>query len=129
MAEEVLKNVLEWCFNNTNILNAKDNANNGERFIHIAAENGYVTVIKHLLEKGVSPDLKEDSNGNSPLHIASEYGHVEVAKLLLQNGADPNSVNGDKEPPICTATEEGHADIINLLIQNGANAQFPRKWS
>ena len=123
MAEEVLKNVLEWCFKNTNVLDAKDNDyNEGERFIHFAAKNGYVSVVKQLIEKGVSPDLKDDTS-YTPLHNASYYGHVEVAKLLFQNGADPNSLSGDKCTPIhlATATEKGHAEIVNLLIQNGAN--------
>ena len=81
MAEEVLKNVLEWCFKNTNILNAKDNLNNGERLMHFAAENGYVSVVKQLVEKGVSPHIKCDINYN-PLHYASKEGHVELVKLL-----------------------------------------------
>ena len=49
----MLKNVLEWCFKNTNILDAKDNNyNEGERFIHFAAKNGYVSIVKQLIVKG-----------------------------------------------------------------------------
>ena len=124
MTEEVLSNVLDWCFENTNILDSDfNNNNNGERLIHFAAEKGYYLLVKQLLEKGVSPELK-DVDGNKPLHIASyddEEELVEVAKLLLQNGADPNSINGNKDTPIYLATERGHAEIVNLLIQHGAN--------
>ena len=128
MAEEVLKNVLEWCFKNTNIIEAKDNEYHGDRLIHYAASNGYVSVLKQLLEKGVSPDLKND-RGLTPLHHASlnEDGHNEVAKLLLQKGADPNSLSRDKNTPIYFATETGNAEIVKLLIQNGANVNSLNK--
>ena len=59
MAEEVLKNVLEWCFKNTNILDAQDNQFYRERLIHFAARNGYLSVVEQMLNKGVSSDLKE----------------------------------------------------------------------
>ena len=41
MAEQVLQDVLEWCFKNTNILEAKDNDKYGESLIHFASERCY----------------------------------------------------------------------------------------
>ena len=76
MAEEVLQNVLEWCFKNTNILEAKDNDKYGESLIHFASERGYVSVVTQLLAKGVSPDLKDNSEFAS-LHLASRNGHTD----------------------------------------------------
>ena len=41
MAEQVLQDVLEWCFKNINILEAKDNDKYGESLIHFASERCY----------------------------------------------------------------------------------------
>ena len=70
MADEVLQNVLEWCFKNTNIIDARDHENYMESLLHFASDKGYVYVVTQLLAKGFVPDLKDNSDLTS-LHLAS----------------------------------------------------------
>ena len=48
-----------------------------------ASENGYLEVVKLLIENGADVSAKD----NYALRWASRYGHLEVAKLLIENGA------------------------------------------
>ena len=59
MVEEMLNNILEWCFKNTNILEAEEIGNMGKRFIHFASENGYAPVVAKLLTQGIEVNLKD----------------------------------------------------------------------
>ena len=87
MVEEMLNNILEWCFKNTNILQAKEF--DGKGLIHFASKKGYTSLVATLLAKEVDVDLK-DHLGETSLHLASEKGNLEMAKFLLENGADTN---------------------------------------
>ena len=83
MAEEMLNNILDWCFDNTNILHFKKSV------VHYISEQGYTQVVAKILSKKVDVNLK-DNLGETPLHLASRNGHSELAKLLLEKGADTN---------------------------------------
>lgn len=51
-----------------------------------ATENGYVAVVKLLLETGKVDVNAKDRYGQTPLQWAVEYKHQTVVKLLLQTG-------------------------------------------
>ena len=58
MAKEVLKNVLDWCFKKTNILNAKDSANNEERLNRLFKQNLRIwKIVTNALDLGMEPQL------------------------------------------------------------------------
>ncbi|CAF0815179.1 unnamed protein product [Brachionus calyciflorus] len=78
-------------------LNSKDS--NGATLLHIAAANGYNTVIEFLLvdvpkaiENGAPiahPSLLvRDNDGWTPLHVATFWGHQKAIEILLEAGAD-----------------------------------------
>ena len=68
--------------------------------------NGYIGVVKCLLEFQADPNMKGrsaslsvlafsymytvDSGGWVPLHLACNNGRLEVAEYLLDHGADPS---------------------------------------
>lgn len=65
---------------------------NGNRLIHIAAQNGHVDIVKLLIKK--KADLNaENLKGNTALHMSIGYDYYEASQLLLNAGADPNFVN------------------------------------
>ncbi len=45
--------------------------------LHVAAANGYISVVDLLLEKSVAIDTR-DNEGWQPLHAATFWGHVSV---------------------------------------------------
>ena len=74
MAEEMLNSILDWCFENTDILQAKDHFY-GKNFLHFVSEKGYAPVVDKLLGKGVEVDARDFSEG-TPLHWVSKIGHT-----------------------------------------------------
>ena len=130
--EEMLQALLNWCFDNTNILQAKDGK--GYSLIHFASEKGFTPIVKSLLEKNVNVNLEAEDQStllnipeettklliekgvnlnpqtrlkSTPLHLSAENGHTETTKLLLDKGANPNALNGFKRTPLHSATLYG----------------------
>ncbi|CAH0546464.1 unnamed protein product [Brassicogethes aeneus] len=80
--------------------------NQGATPLHIAAANGYISVVEFLLDHGVPTDLK-DKDDWQPSHAAACWGHLEVIELLAQAGANLNAKNKHDETPsdICEDNE------------------------
>jgi len=78
----------------------------GARPLHIAAANGYLSVVEFLLDHHVATDSK-DNDGWQPIHAAACWLHLEVVELLVQNGADLNAQTKNQETPydICEDLE------------------------
>jgi protein phosphatase 1 regulatory subunit 16A len=66
--------------------------------LHIAAANGYLSVVEFLLEHSVRKDVR-DKDDWQPSHAAACWGHLEVLELLAQAGADLNAKNKHDETP------------------------------
>ncbi|AIE86141.1 ankyrin repeat domain-containing protein [Fimbriimonas ginsengisoli] len=65
----------------------------GESVLHWPAHNGYVEIVRFLLDHGAQIEADEIGlYGGKPLHWASEHAPACVA-LLLERGANPNSRN------------------------------------
>ena len=65
----------------------------GETVLHWPAHNGYVDVVRYLLDSGALIEADEIGlYGGKPLHWAAEHS-PECVALLLERGADPNARN------------------------------------
>ncbi len=80
--------------------------------LRIACLNGYIDIVKILVEHGANIRDFEDR----ALRWSCENGHFEVAEFLLDNGSPVNLQNNLK----CTAVK-GHLDIVKILVERGAN--------
>ncbi|KAI3844088.1 hypothetical protein MKW92_015520 [Papaver armeniacum] len=73
--------------------------NNGRNFLHIAAENGSVNVIKFILRKSNLVENiinDEDNQGNTPLHLVLRSKCVECLRILSRDKrVDKKAVNSD----------------------------------
>jgi ankyrin repeat protein len=89
---------------------------NGSSALAAAAQKGYLTTAKYLLNHGAN--INDPGNWvlpSFPLHIAVKHGNMEMVKFLLNNGADLGLVNGSGKTPYDIAREENNTQITELL--------------
>jgi hypothetical protein len=89
--------------------------------LHFASQNGYLDLVRFLLEHGADPTAQ--NHGRTPLQLASRYGHLDVARFLLEHGADTAAQEKDGGAPLHLAFTNGHLDLARFLIEHGADAQ------
>lgn len=67
---------------------------NGNRPIHIAAQNGHLGILELLVKLKVEINAK-NGKGNTGVHMAVGYDYFECAKILMENGADAVGIKND----------------------------------
>ena len=85
-----------------------------------ASENGHLDVVKELLEKRASVNIKTQYDDSS-LRLASENGHLEVVRELLANGATDDLI---------AAASRGDLGAIKALVASrvDVNAKNDHSW-
>jgi len=84
-------------------------------------KDGYVGIVKFLLEKGAIIDAR-DKDGNSALHeSAGRYGsgYLKISKILIDAGANLNAANKNGRTPMHRAIGAS-LETVKLLINAGA---------
>ena len=63
----------------------------GNNLLHIAAQNGNISIAKLLLDKGVNPN-HQNKHGQTPGHFAVAYNFFNFASWLFdsESGANAN---------------------------------------
>ncbi|GIL87521.1 hypothetical protein Vretimale_1594 [Volvox reticuliferus] len=84
-----------------------------------AAENGFASILKHLLKNGADPNL-ELTNGNYPLRGAILSGDGDSCRVLLEHGADVNHCS-TRGTPLMAAAATGDCESLTLLLDAGAS--------
>ena len=85
--------------------------------LHIAAANGYLSVLEFLLDHHCSTEVF-DSDRWQPLHAAACWGHLEAVEVLSQNGADISAVTRSGETPFdITEDPEIKERLVELAEQ------------
>ncbi len=78
------------------------------------------SMLKWLLERGVSPDCRLGEGDNTPLMQAAADGDLLTMRLLLDFGADPNSTNSLGETPLGFAVIWEQPEAVRMLANAGA---------
>jgi hypothetical protein len=84
-------------------------------------KNGYIKIVKLLLELGVKVNAK-DKDGNTALHIAAVRrgsGYVDILKILINAGANVNTANNKGITPMHRAVR--CLENTKLLLDAGAD--------
>ena len=86
------------------LLEARDGQ--GATPLHVAAANGYLSVVEFLLDNHASTE-SVDNDRWQPIHAAACWGHLEVVEMLAQNGANiaAKTKNGETPFDICEDPE------------------------
>jgi ankyrin repeat protein len=110
---------------NEEAVNCED-SNNGNRPIHIAAQNGHFETLKLLLRKKAEVNAR-NIKGNTPLHMSIGYDYYECSILLMESGGEMDvkneagfsaslGIEGDKTlglaALVCAKT---YADVFNAF--------------
>jgi ankyrin repeat protein len=70
---------------------------NGNRAIHIAAQNGHLDLVKLLLARKADVNA-QNNGGQTPLHMSVAYDLDDVSSTLVAAGANEELKNADGHP-------------------------------
>ena len=92
----------------------------GVTSLYIAAEQGYLELVKLLLERGADPNVKDLEWGRTPLRHGSLGGDVEakaaraeIVTLLLERGA------GTEGESLVSLIRGGHFEAVPTIVSRG----------
>ncbi|KAI7770093.1 hypothetical protein LZL87_014294 [Fusarium oxysporum] len=97
-----------------------------------AAEQGYETVIKLLIDNGADKDSrgtdKYHHGGRTPLSFAAEKGHEAAVRTLINRESCLHlacgAVLGRGWTPLSYAARCGHKAVVTLLLESGATLEY-----
>lgn len=95
------------------------------RWLSVAADEGRVGRVRHLLALGADPNLRRE--GATPLFLAAVQGELCCAALLLAAGAAPNEESGGRRDglPLAAAASKADLPMAQLLLRYGADPLLP----
>ncbi len=78
--------------------------------LFIAAEKGYLDIVKYLLRQGANINADEDN----ALNNAAENGHLDVVEFLVENGAH---IGAEQYSAVESAALQGHFDVVKYFVE------------
>jgi len=78
--------------------------------LEVAAEHGYVDVVRLLLD--------HEAEHGKALSTAAAKGHLDIVEVLLNNGADVKAV---ERPLLAYAVEQEHGIMFQILLDHGCD--------
>jgi hypothetical protein len=91
---------------------------NGATPVRIAAEEGFLDMMRWL-GKEFSADIQRRMPcGNTPLHLAAQFGQLAIVTCLVTEfDADVNEARKDGATPLIVAANEGNLDMVRCLVK------------
>jgi len=99
----------------------------GVTALHVAAQGGFMDMVKQLLEWKVEVTVY-DEDKRSALTMALKNNHADVAQVLVQAGADPDTPMRDDDNvehnALFQSIVEEQTDLAATLLEKGANIYY-----
>ena len=91
----------------------------GYTAMHFAADEGYVEVLRILVDNMPGPFILNavDGVGQTPLYVAAVAGQENSIRLLLASGADEQIMAHGDRLPVDIALMQGHLRCAALLVE------------
>ncbi|XP_050428286.1 serine/threonine-protein phosphatase 6 regulatory ankyrin repeat subunit A isoform X2 [Adelges cooleyi] len=102
----------------------------GQKPIHIAAQNNFPEVVQLFLQQHPQLVLACTKDGNTCAHIAAMQGSVRVIVELMKfdkNGVISARNRITEATPLQLAAEGGHAQVVKVLVRAGASCSDENK--
>ncbi|KAL1565953.1 Ankyrin repeat-containing protein itn1, variant 2 [Salvia divinorum] len=101
----------------------------GETALYIAAEKGFIDVMKELLPYSTREGIRmKNRSGFDPLHIAASRGHHDIVQMLLEHDPElSNTVGQSNATPLISAATKGHLAVVKELLANDPESLEARK--
>jgi Ankyrin repeats (3 copies) len=88
----------------------------GQTPLYLAAMNGHEEVVRFLLDKGASTDVKDTFYKAPMLVFVIQRKHWDVAKLLVSKTSNPDQTLSD-------VAGAGRAELVQAVLDNGKPSQ------
>lgn len=95
-------------------------ADRGKTALMVAAAEGAVPFIKHLINLGADVDHRNHANGTALMYTA-QYGRMEAARVLITHGAAVNLIGMKGWSALMIAVLKKHIRMVELLLTKGAD--------
>ena len=92
----------------------------GDTSLTVASKNGHFPIVKYLIDKGASLDLR-NKNEDTALILAANYNHADVARFLVENGANVNAIGSYGSTALIFSAKNGNFELAQHLVENGAD--------
>ena len=76
-----------------------------------AAKKGDMDAIRTFLDRGVSPNARDDHD-DTALSWAACHGHSDLCRLLIERGADMEARQYEGATPLILAADRGHEETV-----------------
>ena len=88
----------------------------GNTALHLASANGFIDVVKYLVDELHCDIDPKNKSLSTPLSWAAFNGQKKVVEFLLEKGADFNSKNINGKKPSELAYDSGFYDVSDILL-------------
>jgi len=97
-------------------INATDR--HGLSALMYACSNGWLKLVKFLVNHGADIELKDNQNSETPLFFAVRFNHVDIVKFLLSRNAVKDVIDKNGQTLHGIAENKNMVDILRLLNTN-----------
>ncbi len=92
----------------------------GKRALHLAAYEGHLEMVEHILKVGKADiNSKTSKHGNTAINIAVKKKKLDIFHYLVNQGADVNRYDNLGNGPLHEATRSGQMEVVKLLVEVG----------
>lgn len=91
--------------------------------LHFAITGPFLEAVQLLLDRGASPNIRDEGDDAFPLHFAAEKGDIDVVRALIEHGADPIGDGTMHQLNVlgwATVFGPGDAEVVEYLVAHGA---------
>jgi len=96
----------------------------GTPLLNIAVRAENIDIVKKLLKKSVSIDIKSLDRGYSALMDAVWKSNLALVQLLIAAGSDVNFISDDGQSILVLATGVDNYDVCEALVKAGASCHL-----